>query len=88
MLDFSNSLTSISHTCQLTSKTVLAMLCSDLCYTVKNTKEYTRIFYMIIGTNFHYLLNSEWFRSQVSLLSNVAVVETMDKPYILRKYLK
>ena len=58
MLYFSEFLTSISHTLQLTSQGYLDMLKSDLCYTVKNTKEYTNhILYDGLGPGFHYLLD-------------------------------
>ena len=81
MLDFATLLASLSHTTQLTSDTYLKMLLTDLCFSVKNTKEQTRhILYDGLGPSFHYLLDTKWFRNQVMLLKNVASFDVSDDP--------
>jgi ubiquinone/menaquinone biosynthesis C-methylase UbiE len=82
MLSVADTLTTLSHTVQLTSKTYLQMLTSDLCYSVKNTKEYTRhILYDGLGPSFHYLLDSNWFKDQASGLVGVQSFQSFDEPF-------
>ena len=89
MLKFSNALTSLSHTCQLTSQTFIKMLSSDLCYTVKNTKERTRIvLYDGLGPAFHYLLDSEWFAMESEKLQGLASIHSVDKPFAVTRLIK
>ncbi|MDB4682080.1 class I SAM-dependent methyltransferase [Synechococcus sp. AH-551-A10] len=89
MLDFATFLTSLSHTTQLTSNSYLQMLASDLCYTIKNTKEYTRhILYDGLGPNYHYLLDSEWFKMNSSRLNNVESIDSVDHPYTVARIKK
>ena len=64
MLNFANALTSLTHTTQLTSSVYSKTISSDLCFSIKNTKEHTRhILYDGLGPSFHYLLDSKWFNS-------------------------
>ena len=89
MLKFANALTALSHTCQLTSSTFLNMLASDLCFSVKNTKEYTRhILYDGLGPMFHYLLDSQWFNNQSKHLSGLASINSVDKPFTVAQLVK
>ena len=82
MLKFSHSLTTLSHTCQLTNKPFMKMLLSDLCYSIKNTKEYTRhVLYDGLGPSFHYLLDDHWFLEQSRKLEGLAAIEPLVKPF-------
>jgi len=89
MLALSNTLTSLAHTSQLTAPAYLQMLCSDLCFSVKNTKEYTRhILYDGLGPTFHYLLNSEWFKACSGQLSGLQSLDVVDTPFTVARLKK
>lgn len=89
MLNFANMLTSLSHTCQLTSQAFLNMLASDLCYSVKNTKEYTRhVLYDGLGPAFHYLLDSQWFKEESQRLQGLSSIESVDQPFAVTRLQK
>lgn len=82
MLSFSDLLTSLSHTSQLTSQAFLKMLTSDLSFSIKNTKEYTRhILYDGLGPTYHYLLDSKWFYRESKSFRDLAYVKAVDKPF-------
>ena len=82
-------LTDTVHALQLTSLTFMSMFESDLNFSVKNTKEYTRhILYDGLGPDFHYLLDRQWFESQVKRFDNLRGIEfirTQDTAVKLQK---
>ena len=89
MYELSNILTSFAHTLQLTNQSYLNQLCSDLCFSVKNTKEYTRhILFDGLGPSYHYLLDSAWFNEQAQALPSVGVIDTHDSPYTVARIQK
>ena len=79
MLDVANVLADTAHALQLTSPTYLSMFTSDLNFSVKNTKQYTRhILYDGLGPDYHYLLDHHWFAEQTALLPSVGQFERVD----------
>ena len=73
MLDVADVLSDAAHALQLTSPAYLNMFTSDLNFSVKNTKQYTRhILYDGLGPDYHYLLDHDWFEERVASLSGVA----------------
>ena len=89
MFEFSDALTSLSHKRQLTSKTFTKMLSSDLCYSIKNTKEHTRhILYDGLGPMFHYLLDAKWFEMESGKLQGLASIHSVDEPYAVTRLIK
>ena len=89
MLHLSNALTNLSHTCQLTSMTFLRMIANDLCYSVKNTKEYTRhVLYDGLGPAFHYLLDSQWFQSESKSIQDLESLNVVETPYTVATFKK
>ena len=89
MLDVADMLADTAHALQLTSPTYLNMFTSDLNFSVKNTKQYTRhILYDGLGPDFHYLLDRQWFESQVKTfndLQNIEFIRTQDTAVKLQK---
>ena len=82
MLSLSTSLTSLAHTLQLTSQFYSRILSSDLCFSIKNTKEHTKhILFDGLGPMFHYLLDSEWFNDQAHYLQGLKNIKVSEKPY-------
>jgi hypothetical protein len=64
---------------QLTSPTYLNMFTSDLNFSVKNTKQYTRhILYDGLGPDYHFLLDHKWFAGQAAHLADVASLEQVN----------
>ena len=89
MLAFSNTLTSLGHSLQETLPILAKQLCSDLCFSLKNTKENTRhLLYDGLGPAFHYLLDSDWFTKQSKNLSGLKSLKTANKPYTVALYHK
>ena len=73
MLDVADSLANVAHALQLTSLPYLSMFASDLNFSVKNTKQYSRhILYDGLGPDYHYLLDYQWFVEQAAHLESVA----------------
>ena len=73
MLDVADSLANAAHALQLTSQPYLSMFASDLNFSVKNTKQYSRhILYDGLGPDYHYLLDYQWFVEQAAHLESVA----------------
>ena len=79
MLEVADVLADTAHALQLTSQSYLSMFASDLNFSVKNTKEYTRhILYDGLGPDYHYLLDHNWFAEQTMLLPSVASIEKVN----------
>jgi 2-polyprenyl-3-methyl-5-hydroxy-6-metoxy-1,4-benzoquinol methylase len=79
MLEVADVLADTAHALQLTSQSYLSMFVSDLNFSVKNTKEYTRhILYDGLGPDYHYLLDHNWFVEQTMLLPSVASIEKVN----------
>ena len=89
MLDVADTIADAAHALQLTSQTYLNMLASDLKFSVKNTKQYTRhILYDGLGPDFHYLLDHQWFGSQAKTyvdLQGIEFIRTKDTAVKLHK---
>ena len=76
MLDVADSLANVAHALQLTSQPYLSMFASDLNFSVKNTKQYSRhILYDGLGPDYHYLLDYQWFVEQAAQLAGVAKLQ-------------
>ena len=76
MLEVADVLADTAHALQLTSPTYLNMFASDLNFSVKNTKQYTRhLLYDGLGPDYHFLLDHEWFAGQAAHLADVASLE-------------
>ena len=79
MLDVANVLANAAHALQLTSQQYLNMFASDLNFSLKNTKQYTRhILYDGLGPDYHYLLDYRWFVEQAAYLNGVATLEKVN----------
>ncbi len=75
-LDVADVLADTAHALQLTSPTYLNMFTSDLNFSVKNTKQYTRhILCGGLGPDFHYLLDRQWFENQVKTFEDLQGIE-------------
>ena len=89
MLNVANTLTAIAHTLQINSPAFLNALRSDLIFSVKNTKEYSKhILYDGLGPAFHYLLDRAWFVRECGRLPGkpqAQFVNKIDTTTILRK---
>ena len=89
MLAFSNTLTSLGHSLQETLPILAKQLCSDLCFSLKNTKENTRhLLYDGLGPAFHYLLDSDWFTKQSKNLDGLKSLKASNDPYTVAAYFK
>ena len=89
MYDVSHMLTSLAHTMQMTSPVYLNQLCGDLCFSVKNTKEYTKhILFDGLGPSFHYLLDAKWFHDQARGLDRVASFQSSNEPFTIARIKK
>ena len=89
MLAFSNTLTSLAHSIQETSPLLTKQLSSDLCFSLKNTKENTRhLLYDGLGPAFHYLLDSDWFERQSKKLNDLKSIKTVNEPYTVALFYK
>ena len=76
MLDVADSLANVAHALQLTSLPYLSMFASDLNFSVKNTKQYSRhILYDGLGPDYHYLLDYKWFVEQAAQLAGAAQLQ-------------
>ena len=76
MLDVADSLANAAHALQLTSQLYLSMFASDLNFSVKNTKQYSRhILYDGLGPDYHYLLDHQWFLEQAAQLAGVGKLQ-------------
>lgn len=88
MLDLATGLTDLAHMVKLNSSYVADGLTSELCFSIKGSKEYTRhVLYDGLGPNFHHLIDdaafSRWAAgkgAEVSFRPEAPITAVMRKP--------
>ena len=79
---FTEHTSDLAHTLQSISPHYAKIFSRDMCFTLKNTKENTKhILYDGVGPTYHYLLDKEWFNSQLKTLDDVHSLQLNDEPY-------
>ncbi len=89
MYEIADLLTDTAHLTKTTSLGFSNLLMDDLSFSIKTSKEFTRLLMFDgLGPDYHYLLGKNWFEHQISKLSSVSSYDIQEVPWTVVRITK